>query len=157
MEQKRKEEIRKSIIACDNDIVKLRSQAENLEEIIKNQKCTQKRFESECDKYEIKRQKKKIKLENMSCLIQNVKLVERYVGRMSDRVSGNCYNVNSNRLLNIKKKKNQKKKPFMNLNMMKQMDKEILNNENMLEEKYDMISSIMYKRQILKYELRRLG
>ena len=117
MEQKRKEEIRKSIIACDNDIVKLRSQAENLEEIIKNQKCTQKRFESECDKYEIKRQKKKIKLENMSCLIQNVKLVERYVGRMSDRVSGNCYNVNSNRLLN----------------MMKQMDKEILNNENMLE------------------------
>lgn len=41
MEQKRKEEIRKSIIACDNDIVKLRSQAENLEEIIKNQKCTQ--------------------------------------------------------------------------------------------------------------------
>ena len=32
MEQKRKEEIRKSIIACDNDIVKLRSQAENLEE-----------------------------------------------------------------------------------------------------------------------------
>ena len=64
MEQKRKEEIRKSIIACDNDIVKLRSQAENLEEIIKNQKCTQKRFESECDKYEIKRQKKKIKLEN---------------------------------------------------------------------------------------------
>ena len=26
MEQKRKEEIRKSIIACDNDIVKLRSQ-----------------------------------------------------------------------------------------------------------------------------------
>ena len=135
MEQKRKEEIRKSIIACDNDIVKLRSQAENLEEIIK------KRFESECDKYEIKRQKKKIKLENMSCLIQNVKLVERYVGRMSDRVSGNCYNVNSNRLLN----------------MMKQMDKEILNNENMLEEKYDMISSIMYKRQILKYELRRLG
>ena len=68
-------------------------------------------------------------------------LVERYVGRMSDRVSGNCYNVNSNRLLN----------------MMKQMDKEILNNENMLEEKYDMISSIMYKRQILKYELRRLG
>ena len=36
MEQKRKEEIRKSIIACDNDIVKLRSQAENLEEIIKN-------------------------------------------------------------------------------------------------------------------------
>ena len=34
MEQKRKEEIRKSIIACDNDIVKLRSQAENLEEII---------------------------------------------------------------------------------------------------------------------------
>lgn len=77
----------------------------------------------------------------MSCLIQNVKLVERYVGRMSDRVSGNCYNVNSNRLLN----------------MMKQMDKEILNNENMLEEKYDMISSIMYKRQILKYELRRLG
>ena len=44
MEQKRKEEIRKSIIACDNDIVKLRSQAENLEEIIKNQKCTQKRF-----------------------------------------------------------------------------------------------------------------
>ena len=91
MEQKRKEEIRKSIIACDNDIVKLRSQAENLEEIIKNQKCTQKRFESECDKYEIKRQKKKIKLENM------------------------------------------------------------------LEEKYDMISSIMYKRQILKYELRRLG
>lgn len=32
---KRKEEIRKSIIACDNDIVKLRSQAENLEEIIK--------------------------------------------------------------------------------------------------------------------------
>ena len=75
----------------------------------------------------------------MSCLIQNVKLVERYVGRMSDRVSGNCYNVNSNRLLN----------------MMKQMDKEILNNENMLEEKYDMISSIMYKRQILKYELRR--
>ena len=95
MEQKRKEEIRKSIIACDNDIVKLRSQAENLEEIIKNQKCTQKRFESECDKYEIKRQKKKIKLENMSCLIQNVKLVERYVGRMSDRVSGNCYNVNS--------------------------------------------------------------
>ena len=53
MEQKRKEEIRKSIIACDNDIVKLRSQAENLEEIIKNQKCTQKRFESECDKYEI--------------------------------------------------------------------------------------------------------
>lgn len=55
MEQKRKEEIRKSIIACDNDIVKLRSQAENLEEIIKNQKCTQKRFESECDKYEIKR------------------------------------------------------------------------------------------------------
>ncbi len=58
MEQKRKEEIRKSIIACDNDIVKLRSQAENLEEIIKNQKCTQKRFESECDKYEIKRQKK---------------------------------------------------------------------------------------------------
>lgn len=141
MEQKRKEEIGKSIIACDNDIVKLRSQAENLEEIIKNQKCTQKRFESECDKYEIKRQKKKIKLENMSCLIQNVKLVERYVGRMSDRVSGNCYNVNSNRLLN----------------MMKQMDKEILNNENMLEEKYDMISSIMYKRQILKYELRRLG
>ena len=109
MEQKRKEEIRKSIIACDNDIVKLRSQAENLEEIIKNQKCTQKRFESECDKYEIKRQKKKIKLENMSCLIQNVKLVERYVGRMSDRVSGNCYNVNSNRLLN----------------MMKQMDKAI--------------------------------
>ena len=55
MEQKRKEEIRKSIIACDNDIVKLRSQAENLEEIIKNQKCTQKRFESECDKYELKR------------------------------------------------------------------------------------------------------
>ena len=103
MEQKRKEEIRKSIIACDNDIVKLRSQAENLEEIIKNQKCTQKRFESECDKYEIKRQKKKIKLENMSCLIQNVKLVERYVGRMSDRVSGNCYNVNSNRLLNMMK------------------------------------------------------
>lgn len=49
--KKRKEEIRKSIIACDNDIVKLRSQAENLEEIIKNQKCTQKRFESECDKY----------------------------------------------------------------------------------------------------------
>lgn len=44
MEQKRKEEIRKSIIACDNDIVKLRSQAENLEEIIKNQKCTQKTF-----------------------------------------------------------------------------------------------------------------
>lgn len=41
---KRKEEIRKSIIACDNDIVKLRSQAENLEEIIKNQKCTQKTF-----------------------------------------------------------------------------------------------------------------
>lgn len=40
---------------------------------------------------------------------------------------------------------------------LKQMDKEILNNENMLEEKYDMISSIMYKRQILKYELRRLG
>lgn len=140
MEQKRKEEIRKSIIACDNDIVKLRSQAENLEEIIKI-KSARKRFESECDKYEIKRQKKKIKLENMSCLIQNVKLVERYVGRMSDRVSGNCYNVNSNRLLN----------------MMKQMDKEILNNENMLEEKYDMISSIMYKRQILKYELRRLG
>ena len=34
--KKRKEEIRKSIIACDNDIVKLRSQAENLEEIIKN-------------------------------------------------------------------------------------------------------------------------
>ena len=33
--KKRKEEIRKSIIACDNDIVKLRSQAENLEEIIK--------------------------------------------------------------------------------------------------------------------------
>lgn len=59
---KRKEEIRKSIIACDNDIVKLRSQAENLEEIIKNQKCTQKRFESECDKYEIKRQKKKDKI-----------------------------------------------------------------------------------------------
>ncbi len=58
MEQKRKEEIRKIIIACDNDIVKLRLQAENLEEIIKNQKCTQKRFESECDKYEIKRQKK---------------------------------------------------------------------------------------------------
>ena len=141
MEQKRKEEIRKSIIACDDDIVKLRAQADNLEEIIKNQKCTQNRFENECDKYEIKRQKKKIKLENMSCLIQNVKLVERYVGRMSDRVSGNCYNVNSNRLLN----------------MTKQMDKEILNNENMLEEKYDMISSIMYKRQILKYELRRLG
>ena len=140
MEQKRKEEIRKSIIACDNDIVKLRSQAENLEEIIKNQKCTQKRFESECDKYEIKG-RKKIKLENMSCLIQNVKLVERYVGRMSDQYRTNCYNVNSNRLLN----------------MMKQMDKEILNNENMLEEKYDMISSIMYKRQILKYELRRLG
>lgn len=42
--KKRKEEIRKSIIACDNDIVKLRSQAENLEEIIKNQKCTQKTF-----------------------------------------------------------------------------------------------------------------
>ena len=62
MEQKRKEEIRKSIIACDNDIVKLRSQAENLEEIINNQKFTQKRFESECDKYEIKSQKKKIKL-----------------------------------------------------------------------------------------------
>lgn len=55
---KRKEEIRKSIIACDNDIVKLRSHAENLEEIIKNQKCTQKRFESECDKYEIKGRKK---------------------------------------------------------------------------------------------------
>ena len=35
IKQKRKEEIRKSIIACDNDIVKLRSQAENLEEIIK--------------------------------------------------------------------------------------------------------------------------
>ncbi len=86
--KKEKKEIRKSIIACDNDIVKLRSQAEkSFEEIIKNQKCTQKRFESECDKYEIKRQKKKIKLENMSCLIQNVKLVERYVGRMSDRVS----------------------------------------------------------------------
>ena len=59
MEQKRKEEIRKSIIACDNDIVKLRSQAENLEEIKKNQKCTQQRCESECDKYEIKRQKKR--------------------------------------------------------------------------------------------------
>lgn len=42
MEQKRKEEIRKSIIACDNDIVKLRSQAENLEEIIKNQKAEKK-------------------------------------------------------------------------------------------------------------------
>ena len=38
MEQKRKEEIRKSIIACDNDIVKLRSQAENLEEIINDLK-----------------------------------------------------------------------------------------------------------------------
>lgn len=62
MEQKRKEEIRKSIIACDNDIVKLRSQAENLEEIIKNQKCTQKRFESECDKYEIKKAEKKDKI-----------------------------------------------------------------------------------------------
>ena len=67
MEQKRKEEIRKSIIACDNDIVKLRSQAENLEEIIKNQKCTQKRFESECDKYEIKRQKIIVLQEQMNC------------------------------------------------------------------------------------------
>lgn len=56
---KKKRRNKKSIIACDNDIVKLRSQAENLEEIIKNQKCTQKRFESECDKYEIKRQKKR--------------------------------------------------------------------------------------------------
>ena len=42
MEQKRKEEIRKSIIACDNDIVKLRSQAENLEEIIKKSKSARK-------------------------------------------------------------------------------------------------------------------
>lgn len=42
---KKKRRNKKSIIACDNDIVKLRSQAENLEEIIKNQKCTQKRFE----------------------------------------------------------------------------------------------------------------
>lgn len=33
MEQKRKEEIRKSIIACDNDIVKLRSQAEKKDKI----------------------------------------------------------------------------------------------------------------------------
>ena len=141
MEQKRKEEIRKSIIACDNDIVKLRSQAENLEEIIKIKSARKNVLRVNAISMKSKGRKKKIKLENMSCLIQNVKLVERYVGRMSDRVSGNCYNVNSNRLLN----------------MMKQMDKEILNNENMLEEKYDMISSIMYKRQILKYELRRLG
>lgn len=140
MEQKRKEEIRKSIIACDNDIVKLRSQAENLEEIIKIKSARKNVLRVNAISMKSKAEKK-IKLENMSCLIQNVKLVERYVGRMSDRVSGNCYNVNSNRLLN----------------MMKQMDKEILNNENMLEEKYDMISSIMYKRQILKYELRRLG
>ena len=42
MEQKRKEEIRKSIIACDNDIVKLRSQAENLEEIMKKIKSARK-------------------------------------------------------------------------------------------------------------------
>lgn len=34
MEQKERRN-KKSIIACDNDIVKLRSQAENLEEIIK--------------------------------------------------------------------------------------------------------------------------
>ena len=66
MEQKRKEEIRKSIIACDNDIVKLRSQAENLEEIIKNQSARKNVLRSECDKYEIKG-RKKIKLENMSC------------------------------------------------------------------------------------------
>lgn len=32
---KKKRRNKKSIIACDNDIVKLRSQAENLEEIIK--------------------------------------------------------------------------------------------------------------------------
>lgn len=44
MEQKRKEEIRKSIIACDNDIVKLRSQAENLEEILKKSKVHAKTF-----------------------------------------------------------------------------------------------------------------
>ena len=139
---KMKRRNKKDIIACDNDIVKLRSQAENLEEIIKNSKVHAKIvLRVNAISMKSKGRKKRIKLENMSCLIQNVKLVERYVGRMSDRVSGNCYNVNSNRLLN----------------MMKQMDKEILNNENMLEEKYDMISSIMYKRQILKYELRRLG
>ena len=141
MEQKKKRRNKKSIIACDNDIVKLRSQAENLEEIIKIKSARKNVLRVNAISMKSKGRKKKIKLENMSCLIQNVKLVERYVGRMSDRVSGNCYNVNSNRLLN----------------MMKQMDKEILNNENMLEEKYDMISSIMYKRQILKYELRRLG
>lgn len=137
---KKKRRNKKSIIACDNDIVKLRSQAENLEEIIKIKSARKNVLRVNAISMKSKG-RKKIKLENMSCLIQNVKLVERYVGRMSDRVSGNCYNVNSNRLLN----------------MMKQMDKEILNNENMLEEKYDMISSIMYKRQILKYELRRLG
>ena len=67
MEQKRKEEIRKSIIACDNDIVKLRSQAENLEEIIKNQKCTQKRFESECDKAEKKDKIREYVMFNTEC------------------------------------------------------------------------------------------
>ncbi len=33
--KKKRRNKKKSIIACDNDIVKLRSQAENLEEIIK--------------------------------------------------------------------------------------------------------------------------
>ena len=52
--KKRKEEIRKSIIACDNDIVKPRSELKILKRNHKNQKCSK-----NVDECKFQRQKKR--------------------------------------------------------------------------------------------------
>lgn len=144
MKEKRKDEqiaeIKSGISTCNINIANLERTMQDLELLIEKQKDTKRRFESECEKYEFVRQKKARKLENMSYLIPNVKLVRGHVDKMEERVTGSCFCINRNRLVN----------------MMAEMDNEIIRNENLLEEKVELISINKYRKQCLKENLRRL-